>query len=295
MAARFTYSRWDGTQRGFDIDADLLFDQLTDELLYHGDVNAALRRMLQEGMRGPDGERLQGLRDLLARLREERQQRLDSHDLGGVYDEINRELDDIVDEERHAIDNAVRDAETSGDERRMQTARDAAAERQHATRPDAARPRRQGARAEQLRLRVERGAAALRAVDGAPARGAHAAGRRADVGGHAGHVAAGHAAHEGHARRAERDARAAPARRGPGVRAVHGAVRRLLPREPAESRRAARADRAPDGGDAGDAELDVARAAGPAATARRPVARRHGSALAARPARLQPAAACSRR
>jgi uncharacterized protein with von Willebrand factor type A (vWA) domain len=130
MAARFTYSRWDGTQRGFDIDADLLFDQLTDELLYHGDVNAALRRMLQEGMRGPDGERLQGLRDLLARLREERQQRLDSHDLGGVYDEINRELDDIVDEERHAIDNAVRDAETSGDQRRMQTARDAAAERQ---------------------------------------------------------------------------------------------------------------------------------------------------------------------
>ena len=129
MAARFTYSRWDGTQRGFDIDADLLFDQLTDELLYHGDVNAALRRMLQEGMRDRDGERLEGLRDLLARLREERQQRLDRHDLGGVYDEINRELDDIIDEERHAIDNAVRDAETSGDERRMQTARDAGAER----------------------------------------------------------------------------------------------------------------------------------------------------------------------
>ena len=129
MAARFTYSRWDGTQRGFDIDADLLFDQLTDELLYHGDVNAALRRMLQEGMRDREGERLEGLRDLLARLREERQQRLDRHDLGGVYDEINRELDDIIDEERHAIDNAVRDAETSGDERRMQTARDAGAER----------------------------------------------------------------------------------------------------------------------------------------------------------------------
>ena len=29
-----------------------LFDQLTDELLYHGDVNAALRRMMQDGMRG---------------------------------------------------------------------------------------------------------------------------------------------------------------------------------------------------------------------------------------------------
>ena len=130
MTSRFSYSRWDGTQRGFDLDADLLFDQLTDELLYHGDVNAALRRMLQDGMRGPDGERLEGLRDLLARLREERRQRLDRYDLGGVYDEIGRELDDIVDEERHAIDNAVRDAETSGDERRSQTARDAAGERQ---------------------------------------------------------------------------------------------------------------------------------------------------------------------
>jgi uncharacterized protein with von Willebrand factor type A (vWA) domain len=85
--------------------------------------------MLQDGMRGPDGERLQGLRDLMSRLREERQQRLDRHDLGGVYDEIARELDDIVDEERHAIENAVRDAHTSGDERRAQTARDSAADR----------------------------------------------------------------------------------------------------------------------------------------------------------------------
>jgi uncharacterized protein with von Willebrand factor type A (vWA) domain len=130
MAPRFTYSRWDGTQRGFDLDADALFGQLTDELLYHGDVNAALRRMMQDGMRGPDGQRLDGLREMLAKLREERQARLDRHDLGGVYDEIARELDDIVDEERHAIDNAVRGAETSGDERRADAARSAAAERQ---------------------------------------------------------------------------------------------------------------------------------------------------------------------
>ncbi len=129
MAARFTYSRWDGTQRGFDLDADLLFDQLTDELLYHGDVNAALRRMMQEGMRGPDGERMHGLRELLDKLREERQSRLDQHDLGGVYDEISRQLDDIVDEERHAIENVKRAAEISGDERRARTARDSAAER----------------------------------------------------------------------------------------------------------------------------------------------------------------------
>ena len=129
MATRFTYSRWDGTQRGFDLDADLLFDQLTDELLYHGDVNAALRRMMQDGMRDADGNRFDGLRDLMDRLRQERQQRLDQTNLGGVYDEIARELDDIVDEERHAIDNALRDAEASGDERRADAARNSASDR----------------------------------------------------------------------------------------------------------------------------------------------------------------------
>ena len=129
MAKQFTYSRWDGTQRGFDLDADSLFDELTDELLYHGDVNAALRRMMHQGMRDRNGDQLAGIRELLEQLRRERQDRLGRHDLGGVYDEIARELDDIIDEERHAVDNALRSAQQSGDPRREQNARDAAAER----------------------------------------------------------------------------------------------------------------------------------------------------------------------
>jgi uncharacterized protein with von Willebrand factor type A (vWA) domain len=130
MASRFRYSRWDGTQTGFEFDANAAFDELTDELLYHGDVNAALRRMMQDGLRDRNGEQLQGIRELLDKLRQERQDRLENHDLGGVYDEIKDELDDIVDEERHAIDNAVRDAERSDDARRADNARAAAAERQ---------------------------------------------------------------------------------------------------------------------------------------------------------------------
>ncbi len=129
MAARFTYSRWDGTQKWFELDADSLFDELTDDLLYHGDVNSALRRMMQQGMRDRNGERVQGLRELMEKLREQRQDRLDRYDLGGVYQEINDELNDIVDEERHAIENATSDAERSGDERRAQNAREAGDER----------------------------------------------------------------------------------------------------------------------------------------------------------------------
>ena len=129
MTGRFSYSRWDGTQKGFDLDADALFDDLTDDLLYHGDVNAALRRLMQQGMRDRNGNQMQGLRELLQKLRDEREQRLDRFDLGGVYGEIADELNDIVDEERHAIENATRDAERSGDDRRAQAARDAAMDR----------------------------------------------------------------------------------------------------------------------------------------------------------------------
>jgi uncharacterized protein with von Willebrand factor type A (vWA) domain len=100
MASRFTYSRWDGTQRGFEIDADSLLDELADELTYHGDINTAMRKMMQNGMRDLDGNQMPGLRELMKRLREQREQIQERGDLGGVYSEIADELNDIVDEER---------------------------------------------------------------------------------------------------------------------------------------------------------------------------------------------------
>ena len=84
---------------------------------------------MQEGMNDPDGNHLQGLRELLEQLRQEREDRLANSNLGGVYDEINDELNDILDEERHAIDNALRDAQNSGDQRRADNAEAAAQER----------------------------------------------------------------------------------------------------------------------------------------------------------------------
>ena len=39
---RFRYSAWDGTQVGFEYDAQDLFKELTDDLLYHGDLKAAM-------------------------------------------------------------------------------------------------------------------------------------------------------------------------------------------------------------------------------------------------------------
>ena len=130
MARRFVYSRWDGSQRGFDVDADLLMEQITDEVIHHGDVEAALRRMMERGLQTPDGRQMPGLSELRDRIRDRREEIAESGELDGSLAEAARELADILDEERHAIENARDDALRSGDERRAENANAAADERQ---------------------------------------------------------------------------------------------------------------------------------------------------------------------
>ncbi len=111
VGQRFRYSQWDGSQKGFELDAFDVLGELTDDLLYHGDPMAALRRLMQEGFEDRNGERVEGLREMLEKIREERQQRLENHDLGGVYDEINEALSEVVDAERQGLEdrNALAD------------------------------------------------------------------------------------------------------------------------------------------------------------------------------------------
>ena len=119
------YSRWDGTQVGFDLDADSILDEINDDLLYHGDLNAALRRMLNSGFEDRNGERVQGMKELMEKLRRERRERLENHDLGGVYDDIAEQLREVVDMERAALDDLEREAAESGDARRQEVTKEA--------------------------------------------------------------------------------------------------------------------------------------------------------------------------
>src|SRR5215510_12530723 len=122
----FRYSAWDGTQKGFDLDAESLLDEMSDDLLYHGDLNAALRRMMQQGFRDRNNEELMGLREMLQRLRERRREELENRDLGGVYDDIAQQLDEVVDMEREGIDRRVDEAAASGDRQRQEITEGAA-------------------------------------------------------------------------------------------------------------------------------------------------------------------------
>jgi len=124
------YSRWDGTQQGFDLGADAVLSEINDELLYHGDVNAALRRLMQQGFRDREGRDVAGLRELLERLREERRETRERYDLGGVYSEIAEALRQVVDEERQALDELSEEARRSGDERRQEVTDEHVANRQ---------------------------------------------------------------------------------------------------------------------------------------------------------------------
>src|SRR4029450_6677725 len=71
---------------------------MTDDLLSHGDLHAALRRMLQQGLRDRNGEELMGLRDMMQRLRERRKEMLERYDPGG--DARQREIVEEVGEQR---------------------------------------------------------------------------------------------------------------------------------------------------------------------------------------------------
>ncbi len=126
---RWSYRRWDGTQRTGADDIDELFASMADELLYHGDPDAALRRMLANGFERPDGSRVQGLRELLQRLRQARQAELERGDPGGAYRELADQLDQVVDLERQALTELADEAEASGDERRQQVTAEAVGER----------------------------------------------------------------------------------------------------------------------------------------------------------------------
>jgi uncharacterized protein with von Willebrand factor type A (vWA) domain len=108
----FRYSRWDGSQSVPDFSADDVLDEIADDVLGYGDLKTALQRLLQQGMTPPEGRRTPGLRDLLEKLRQRRQDRLKQHDLGSAVEDIARKLEQVMQTEREAIERRL-----EGDER----------------------------------------------------------------------------------------------------------------------------------------------------------------------------------
>src|SRR5437660_8036532 len=108
---RYGYSRWDGTQRIEGLDADDVLKALSDDYLENGNLQQALRRLMQEGVRNEDGRRAMGLRDLLQRLRDQRNQQLNRYNMAsGVMDDLREKLEEIKQLERDGIQRRLDDA-----------------------------------------------------------------------------------------------------------------------------------------------------------------------------------------
>ena len=100
----YRYSRWDGTQDIEPFSASDLMQHLSDEMLEGRDLWSAMREMLQRGARLPSGRQMPGLRDLLERLRERRQQQMQRYNLDSVMDDIKEKLEQIIRSEREGIE-----------------------------------------------------------------------------------------------------------------------------------------------------------------------------------------------
>jgi uncharacterized protein with von Willebrand factor type A (vWA) domain len=122
----FTYSRFDGTKEPPGIDGSEVFFALSDDLLYHGDLEAALRRLMHQGMTLRSGEQLSGLRELLEQLRRRRDELQGRLNPDGLVERVASKLAEILARERRSLDDAVSAAIASGEELKLRQATDAA-------------------------------------------------------------------------------------------------------------------------------------------------------------------------
>ena len=102
-ATSFKFSAWDGSQE-LPLDADQILEALADDLMEYGDMRWAMRNLLSRGMQIPQGGYMQGLRDMLKKLRDQKRERLEQFNLSSIFDQFREQLDEILGMERERID-----------------------------------------------------------------------------------------------------------------------------------------------------------------------------------------------
>ena len=97
------YSRWDSSLRN-SLDPDSVFDQLNDYMNETGDLQQAMRRLMQKGIK--QGEKqTKGIDDLLSQVAREMRKLYDEYRLQSAMDEVQQQLDSVLDQERQTLDN----------------------------------------------------------------------------------------------------------------------------------------------------------------------------------------------
>ena len=83
---------------------------MSDDLMQDGDLQRAMQRLFRWGFERPDGSHVPGLRNLMDRVREQRQQELSRYNLGSVLDDVIHRLNRVLETERAGIQHRLDEA-----------------------------------------------------------------------------------------------------------------------------------------------------------------------------------------
>ena len=124
MPIRYGYRRFGEGDDFDDVDVDEMLRLLADDYMESGDLEEAMDRLLREGMTTADGERIEGLRELLERTRAKRRELEQRADPDGEMQRYRDWLDEIEATEAGELDELLAEAEASNDERRKEVTRE---------------------------------------------------------------------------------------------------------------------------------------------------------------------------
>ena len=129
MPIRYGFRRpRDGDDDG-DLDIEELLRLIGEEYLEHGDLEAAMERLLREGYDTRDGKRIAGLEELLEQTRAKKRELERTLDPEGELLRYHERLDAIEEKERLEAEELLAEAKASGDERRAEVTEDLVNER----------------------------------------------------------------------------------------------------------------------------------------------------------------------
>jgi len=130
VAVRYGFRRFGDDDDFGDLDADELLRLLADDFMENGDLDAAMDRLLREGFADAEGNRIEGLRELLERARDQRRELEQQADPDGEMQRYRDWLETIEQIEGHELEQLLAEAEGSGDERRSEVTRGVVEQRQ---------------------------------------------------------------------------------------------------------------------------------------------------------------------
>src|ERR1700752_2732500 len=95
------YSRWDRSTRN-SLDSDTVFDQLNEYMNDTGDLQQAMRRLTQKGIKNGE-KQTKGIEDLLSQVAREMRKLYDEYRLQSAMEEMQEQLDSVVEQEQQTL------------------------------------------------------------------------------------------------------------------------------------------------------------------------------------------------